>query len=183
LSRDPIEERGGVNIYAMVGNNLADSVDILGMGAMKPSCALDEAHFIPVGWKVDHSIYGAIVYVFSYRLKWDCLCMNCCKVEQYVRGTASINGAPVSVALSGVPLDGTIQMDPIQNVADEKCMFVVGDAPGFKVGLKKGDKVNLKMSFWISVRDACNHDKLVWGKVLDISISGTYPDHLTLTPP
>jgi hypothetical protein len=32
LSRDPIEERGGVNLYGVVGNNLINGVDLYGLG-------------------------------------------------------------------------------------------------------------------------------------------------------
>jgi RHS repeat-associated protein len=31
ISRDPIEERGGTNLYGMVGNDAVNAVDVLGM--------------------------------------------------------------------------------------------------------------------------------------------------------
>ena len=37
LSRDPIEENGGLNLYGMVGNDTIDSVDLLGL-KLSPQC-------------------------------------------------------------------------------------------------------------------------------------------------
>ena len=41
LSRDPIEEQGGLNLYAFVGNNAIRERDILGCFAPSPGCHLN----------------------------------------------------------------------------------------------------------------------------------------------
>lgn len=185
LSRDPIAERGGLNVYSMVANNLVDSIDVLGMGALKPSCMLESVQFLPLGWAINNPGFGSgVTYVFSVRVKWDCCSGACCEVGQLVRTTASINGVPVTTdSEHGSPLDGAIHVDPLTNIAkpEEKCMFVYGDAPGF-YNLSRNSTLSLTMSIWISVRDACNGRKLLWRKSFDLSISGTYPDGLTLNP-
>ena len=40
-SRDPIEERGGVNLYAFVGNNAVTGFDVLGLSEAKCECPED----------------------------------------------------------------------------------------------------------------------------------------------
>ena len=42
LSRDPIEERGGVNLYGFVGNDGVNWIDLLGLSSLFPDCCKTE---------------------------------------------------------------------------------------------------------------------------------------------
>jgi RHS repeat-associated protein len=50
-SRDPIEERGGVNLYGFVGNDSTTRVDILGLADLGPAEILGNCH-CPVKFKI-----------------------------------------------------------------------------------------------------------------------------------
>jgi len=49
-SRDPIEERGGVNLYGFVGNGPIDWVDVLGLSPTFPDCCKKEAVAMLLAW-------------------------------------------------------------------------------------------------------------------------------------
>ena len=52
-SRDPIEEEGGVNLYGVVGNDVTNEVDVMGMA------------------RIRRKIYN---FVVTATLKFDCVC-------------------------------------------------------------------------------------------------------------
>jgi RHS repeat-associated protein len=64
LSRDPIGEKGGVNLYGMVGNNPLNRMDFLGL-------ADTELHHVIPEWLARYSAYGSRDQGFCIRLTKD----------------------------------------------------------------------------------------------------------------
>jgi len=69
LNRDPVEERGGQNLYAFVGNKATDSFDLLGLRKPRTSCkcCCECAESITISNPRDfpHPIFGGIGHVFD----------------------------------------------------------------------------------------------------------------------
>ncbi|MBI4663666.1 MAG: hypothetical protein HY735_33105, partial [Verrucomicrobia bacterium] len=70
LSRDPIEEKGGPNLYAFVSNNPIDSVDAFGLIQEAPINYIPDATKLGVPWAIAET-QGPWVAVIS---KEDCTC-------------------------------------------------------------------------------------------------------------
>jgi RHS repeat-associated protein len=51
ISRDPIEERGGVNLYGFVGNAPPGQIDALGQTPAYPNCCQDETDRMRTAWE------------------------------------------------------------------------------------------------------------------------------------
>jgi len=64
LSRDPIEEAGGLNLYGMVGNDPLNRIDFLGL-------ADTELHHVIPEWLARYTAYGARNQGFCIRLTTD----------------------------------------------------------------------------------------------------------------
>ncbi|MBC2603263.1 RHS repeat-associated core domain-containing protein [Puniceicoccus vermicola] len=69
-SRDPIEERGGLNLYAMVGNDAVNQWDFLGLAAIDEFYLPDSAEGVP--WSYGDTD-GALAYT-SPRVQIRCAC-------------------------------------------------------------------------------------------------------------
>jgi RHS repeat-associated protein len=64
LSRDPIEEAGGLNLYSMAVNNMLNQIDYLGL-------ADTELHHVIPEWLARYTAYGARNQGFCIRLTTD----------------------------------------------------------------------------------------------------------------
>jgi len=99
LNRDPIEENGGINLYGIVGNNLMDRVDVLGLKDCKiKNLTISQPSVNPKGgidWKPigkDNKVHpgpnqGGPRDRANFKIdaefeKPDC---GCCEVRQYLK--------------------------------------------------------------------------------------------------
>jgi RHS repeat-associated protein len=114
LSRDPVGEAGGINLYGFVGNDGIDSVDILGnsiaeLGIVSLSCNRCCLKSFKINWEGftggksnvgRHNFSIEAIFEPYGRKIWKLLegMVTCdpdlCKVDQYVRGTWVVDGKP-----------------------------------------------------------------------------------------
>jgi RHS repeat-associated protein len=52
LNRDPIEEQGGLNLYAFVGNDPVNAIDIIGLRRMGRRISKGKFYFDLAGWEI-----------------------------------------------------------------------------------------------------------------------------------
>ena len=106
LSRDPIEEQGGLNLYAFVGNRSLKRVDLLGTRVNSNSC-------VDISFTVSYSFRSKQVQVFPFLFMsvsgafnfsaQGKLCKSCCRgkrIDRYEMGV-SVSGDATLVATVG----------------------------------------------------------------------------------
>ena len=118
LSRDPIEERGGLNLYAFVNNDPVNKWDLWGMKQEKSGCeemkgkynlpkiVFEKSEVAGGGWKgeliYDQAIASSIMsvhFIYSIRIKYTAnvyvLC-KCCTHNEYRKGKRIYITEPVA---------------------------------------------------------------------------------------
>ncbi|MFC0017456.1 RHS repeat domain-containing protein [Roseibacillus persicicus] len=93
LSRDPIEERGGINLYGMVGNNAVGKWDVLGMVAAPKWYSRDAAKSdwgAKKGFGLRPDVPGAS-NVGPYQLGWEWLTGNGPTNREFGPGSMMVN--------------------------------------------------------------------------------------------
>jgi len=181
ISRDPIEERGGLNLYAFVRNNPLSSIDARGLTACE-KCGVNSISLTFSGFHRDASSYWLVLIgEVGFKTKHNDgpqYNSECCKVIQYQKTRATVNGKPVTTAVTGGPLDGSWHVDasawspqvddpatPGNNVAGTNIRYDddgeidwmqdSSDAPGHS-GLGDGTTFDRTSSFQWKVYDVCN---------------------------
>lgn len=89
LSRDPIEEKGGLNLYGFVGNNIINSIDLLGLKITK--FCYDKVHtekgtlihLMDVGGIRPGNSLTIVTVDWTANIKYKCGCNNKEQMELY----------------------------------------------------------------------------------------------------
>lgn len=163
ISRDPIEERGGMNLHGIFRNDFVGRYDLFGLCCEVRSAKLEKLGFTYDADGFHWSIVGDINF-------WDR--RNCVPVQWY-RGTASINGSPIVRAATDGPLDDNWHVDaspyqgdiinPSTDIShaingvdilinnDKQLLYL--DPPGMTRGPKEGDAFSITLRLKIIVYD------------------------------
>ncbi len=183
LSRDPLNEAGGVNLYAVNRNDCVGRVDSYGLS----SCNIS-SWFIAGKWLTDGNLGRAKVqlgFAFTAVITWTCTdCeKSCCQPERWIKlKEVTVVGKPEGAVPGGTPADGRWHPEDPQNISKDHCVYRMVDAPGWEKGLNSGDKVKLTGTYRLRVRDKCNKLKTVFDQSFDFSVDGTYPNSLNFKP-
>ena len=89
LSKDPIEERGGANLYAMVSNDPLNKTDALGLSA-------SDMYAGKISLQMERYSYKSIVNI-QYYSKHDCPCKNLRFIQianTYINAGGNITSLP-----------------------------------------------------------------------------------------
>lgn len=128
LSRDPIGEVGGQNVYGCVRNDAISKLDRLGLACLDRDCLKRPRHcprscevvaiaMIPKWWTLnggDAFLTFDVDITFRSGPAYACYC---CKYIQWLRGTATYNGIEIPEITGeppdfrGTPLDGEYHID------------------------------------------------------------------------
>ena len=115
LSRDPIGEKGGLNVYAFVRNGIS-SIDARGLKVCE-KCEVKNINLQFVGIVFDSSSYLLhLIGDVSFKTKHNDgskYNSGCCKVVQYQKSRATVNGKTVNTATSGGPVDENWHVDAL----------------------------------------------------------------------
>lgn len=199
-SRDPIEETGGRNLYAFVGNNPVCKFDPLGLADQQCNkCGVKSAHLevLGVGWSEMNFHFTVIEkVVLRADLPYD---YNCCAIFKWQKSRDSVNGKPVLTAAGGSPLDGRWHLDVSSWINDDINMsnvhpmelagwvtgvevtYVGYDAPGIYgsggTPIPPGTTWSDRMKLKLDIRDRChNFKKVATSNTISMRAHGTWPD-------
>ena len=125
-NRDPIEERGGMNLYGVVKNNPVNSVDYLGAYLLPPPAKVRHFHVSPYSKTIEtyttvpsgESYYNYFQTVYFYLVLERCYSRSQVRIEQFARLIESSNDPsrpnryeprlkPDPVGSTGVVWDGS----------------------------------------------------------------------------
>ncbi len=197
LSRDPIGERGGLNLYCFVANDSLSKVDAFGLSCGGKCGVEGGIKFIGEGWTVTASAFSFkfdIVIKFKKGKGYD---PACCRYIQWVQNkTLDLNGQrPTGTAAGGGPNDGKLHVDAWPYKGDDDTNpsggiyqnqdtsgegYKAYDTPGWG-GFHDGDAIDYDTRFRGTVIDICNGNKVVAKKDFKITATGTWPK-LTYDP-
>jgi hypothetical protein len=114
LNRDPLWERGGMNLQAFIQNDGISSADARGLSACA-KCGVKRINLRFVGFAFTSEswffhLIGDVSFKTAYNdgPRYD---SACCKVIQYVRARDTVNGMPQATGAGGGPLDGRWHVD------------------------------------------------------------------------
>jgi RHS repeat-associated protein len=185
ISRDPIGEQGGLNLYGFVGNDPVNRTDYLGYC----ECGVSGFKMTNRGWTKNHD-----GYTFTFTIEYKYLTggkyrSSCCRYVQWIQSTMMLNGSPINHSQGGTPLDNKLHVDASPNYAGDDIMqsgatwsnesptpdrFKTTDMPGFH-GLRDGDVFLDSNVFAGRVYDTCNDNKIVAQQSFRMKVSGTWP--------
>lgn len=203
LSRDPIEENGGHNLYAFVGNRPVGSIDPLGLSEGCEKCGVKSLRLTIVGLQYGYDSYGFhLVGEATFKTRADGRNFRgyCCVIRRWIKSRVVWNGKPAPTADSGVPLDGKWHIDQpywggpeydrperaTTGVGQHTTVFtneegdvtgkVIYDQPGISSGLREGVSFSDDASFRLTVYDSCQDWKAVkTSRTVSYHIDGTWP--------
>ncbi len=207
LSRDPIDEKGGVNLYAFGRNQPQDQVDALGLAAGCRRCRVKSLTLIPGAWHIQPG-YGSLYFNFTIKAtlsdEWrlgDRDDPKCCKYIQWMTAYGLLNGQLIRTSIDGVPMsDAEGHLDYQHWAGDDVnraiqsgswpqpsgTSYSASDTPGLHGNwpppLVAGDQITLIFDVLGQIVDACNDNALRASASLHASASGSYPKALRLDP-
>jgi uncharacterized protein RhaS with RHS repeats len=182
LSRDPLGEAGGPNLYEFARNEPSDKIDFLGL---RCKCGVKSLRAIGDGWTVQPT-WIAFKFHVTVKLKNDSTyCPSCCTVVQWRQDTTTRNGILLS-ADGNQPADGKLHIDSnpyvpgdditdsrnsIGSLSDDTITYI--DTP--TRGGSTGDVLGGDLRFRIVVYDSCNKFKEVARTGFKVWWQGTWP--------
>ncbi|MBN8457991.1 MAG: RHS repeat-associated core domain-containing protein [Verrucomicrobia bacterium] len=200
-SRDPIEERGGVNLYGFVENNSVHRFDAFGLSGSCRCCVIEPLRVERGGDTVLPSIQFHLTAGLGGPLSgYDCD-PKCCEVRQMVRGSAIYkyirdNGEPV--VLNKAPQSGRywdksmvdnewteepynreVKAGDYYDMPDGSQRVRHHDIPGSQLPVASGHHFELTMDFVAYIADTCQKESLgppnFYGfRVSDNEVHGVY---------
>ncbi len=199
ITRDPIEESGGLNLYAFVANRPVSRVDRLGLdGAECGKCGVKSVnlHFVGVGF-TDNGYWLHLVGKAAFKTSADNKRYNstCCAVVQFARARITINDRHVPTASTGMPLDSnwhvdnapwrtdrpreadTVEIESSEVLETGEFTWIRSyDRPGIG-GFHEGDMFDDESSFQWRIYDRCNNWKLVkTSNTVSYHVWGPWPE-------
>jgi len=126
LSRDPVQEYGGVNLYGFIANSPNNHSDLLGL---KKKCGVES---FTVKWSIAKNKYPdgvtALIEIDVYvKFKnggdYD---QRCCEFKQFVAATSKVNGSPPNIS----PWHDDGYSRAGDNNSTEFAVFTTIDTPG-----------------------------------------------------
>jgi hypothetical protein len=175
-SRDPIQERGGINLYGFVGNDGVNRWDTLGLAPDR--CCVSNVIKSYGGFTGLRSIFmitaeydpkGTIKELETGETV--CCDPERCRPSQEVRGYIFVGGIDVSVTSAGVPLDISNFTDDDYSYADDldqdftNDTFTMIDLPGLAFE-PAGDDFDYSLQFRFRVKDKdgnVEHTSAIYG--------------------
>ena len=197
LNRDPIEEKGGHNLYGLVRNDPLGKVDALGL--VEESCR--KCHVTKARLEVFGVSIGELEFRFHVSEKVGVRAhdADCCVIFKWQRSLDIVNGNPIATSTGGSPLDGRWHLDtdpwindsidesnthqmrlPMDTRGDEN-IYTCYDSPGITgkngkpipPGLTWKSKTQLKLE----VRDICHgFKKVATSNTITMETDGTWPE-------
>ncbi|MGE9267405.1 MAG: RHS repeat domain-containing protein [Verrucomicrobiales bacterium] len=130
-SRDPIEEQGGINLYAFVGNDAVSAWDLLGLEEMR----------IPVSWKNPNASKrrGNGIIKATVVIEYEKECENNVGIVKIKN--VSVEGlTSLSVTVANISLSPSWEIDDeISNLVEQEC-------PSGKKGRWGGQKIEYEIA-------------------------------------
>lgn len=196
VSRDPIGETGGPNVYGLVQNNPVTLHDPLGLSC-GGKCGVISLRAINDGWTVTPNWIAFKFHVMAKFKKGNGYDPLACKVVQWVQDRTTINGV-IQPADGNPPTDGRLHVDRnpyLPGIGDDITnpaiydrendydvdpaddVFTAYDTP--TRGGANGDQLGGDLRFRIVVYDASDHFKKVASTQFGIYWHGIWPsiDH------
>jgi hypothetical protein len=128
LNRDPIEERGGFNLYRFLNNNPLNVLDVYGLGIWSFS-----AHWV----QETESVYVEVTYALDDK---ESKCCNAAVIDRYVRKFLGTGGTFGTYVLDHAAEGGFSGMVDEQTIA-----YAEGDAPdGLGIGWPWANEPNYR---------------------------------------
>jgi uncharacterized protein RhaS with RHS repeats len=185
FGRDPIQEKGGLNLYGFVGNTPVSSIDHLGLC----QCGVKSLKAINDGWIVNPN-WIAFKFHVTAKLRNDAgYNPSCCKIVQWVQDQVTRNGQ-IPPASGNPPRDGKLHIDNNPYVSDDitdpntgmagynsssdPSIYTYADTPT-RSG-NTGDVLGGDLKFRINIYDSCNGFKKVSSTQFGIYWHGTWPN-------
>ncbi len=123
LSRDPIGEYGGINIYCSGNNDLIGRIEILGLWPTYGPCSDAGEDDIPLdGWEIDTISYDRLLWAgdaglveqitFSYERKFKRKYICCCNKEDWAEGKRGINKTDRDIYMAVMKVPSTYLPPP-----------------------------------------------------------------------
>lgn len=204
LNRDPIQEKGGNNVYVFCNNSPPSNFDVLGLNV----CGVNWLRLTPKGWKYA-SGYGSLFFEFDIEAKlredWGLNCKHfdpkCCRYVQWVNAYQAVGGTVLRTARGGMPIsDGLAHLDylpyrgdSIQEAINSRTWpeptstsYKTSDNPGIHNApfvLTPGTSVDFQFLFIGMIVDTCNGNARVASSTIYADATGKLFRGLSVTPP
>ena len=111
-SRDLIDEPGGLNLYAIAGNDAVDEYDRLGLCCSVTSATLQKFRIVATAYSFHWNVTGDV----KFANRQDCIAI------QWQKGGAWLNGKRLTKAATGGPLDGNWHIDDSPYMGDSESL-------------------------------------------------------------